>query len=61
MPGEITEIVAAADDGTTPEQLKQRIIQALGDTAVVRTGKEQAEEHGRRHQRVARASSPPRC
>ena len=44
QPGEITEIVAAADDGTTPEQLKQRIVQALGDTAVVRTGKEQAEE-----------------
>ncbi|HYI20374.1 MAG TPA: FtsX-like permease family protein [Solirubrobacteraceae bacterium] len=44
MPGKITEVVVAADDGTTPEQLKQRIIQALGDTAVVRTGKEQAEE-----------------
>ncbi len=44
MPGKITEIVVAADDGTTPEQLKQRIVQALGDTAVVRTGKEQAEE-----------------
>ena len=44
QPGEITEIVVAADDGTTPEQLKQRIVQALGDTAVVRTGKEQAEE-----------------
>ncbi len=44
MPGKITEIVVAAEDGTTPEQLKQRIIQAVGDTAVVRTGKEQAEE-----------------
>ena len=54
MPGKITEVVVAAEDGTTPEQLKQRIVQALGDTAVVRTGKEQAEETGRRHQRVAR-------
>jgi putative ABC transport system permease protein len=44
MPDKITEIVVAADSGTTPEQLKQRITQALGDTAVVRTGKEQAEE-----------------
>ena len=43
-PGELTEIVVAADGGTTPEELKARISQALGDAAVVRTGKEQAEE-----------------
>ena len=43
-PGEITEVVVAAEGGTSPEELKARISGALGDTAVVRTGKEQAEE-----------------
>jgi putative ABC transport system permease protein len=43
-PGAITEVVAAADGGTSPEQLKARIKDALGNTAVVRTGKEQAEK-----------------
>src|SRR5918994_2222783 len=44
MPGQITEVVVAAEDGTPPGGLKQQIIRAVGDTAVVRTGKEQAEE-----------------
>ncbi len=43
-PGELTEVVVAAEGGTSPEQLKARISEALGGTAVVRTGKEQAEE-----------------
>ena len=53
-PGELTEVVVAADGGTSPEELKARISQALGGTAVVRTGKEQAEESAARHQRLAR-------
>src|SRR5829696_9058733 len=44
QPGAITEVVAAAEDATTPEQLKARIKQALGGSAVVRTGKEQADK-----------------
>jgi putative ABC transport system permease protein len=43
-PGSITEVVAAAENGTSPEQLKAAIKQALGGSAVVRTGKEQAEK-----------------
>jgi putative ABC transport system permease protein len=43
-PGAITEVVAAAEGGTSPEQLKASIGRALGDTAVVRTGAEQADE-----------------
>ena len=43
-PGAVTEVVAAAEDGTSPEQLKASISRAIGDTAVVRTGKEQADE-----------------
>ena len=43
-PGSITEVVAAAESGTSPEQLKANIKQALGGSAVVRTGKEQAEQ-----------------
>ena len=43
-PGAVTEVVAAAEGGTSPEQLKASISKALGGTAVVRTGKEQAEE-----------------
>src|SRR5215218_3385838 len=43
-PGAITEVVAAAEGGTSPEQLKASIRAALGDSAVVRTGKEQADE-----------------
>ena len=44
QPDTITEVVVAAEGGTTPEELKGRIVTALGDTAEVRTGKEQAEE-----------------
>ncbi len=43
-PGAVTEVVAAAEGGTSPEQLKASISEALGGTAVVRTGKEQADE-----------------
>jgi putative ABC transport system permease protein len=43
-PGAITEVVAAAKGGTTPEQLKAGISQALGGTAEVRTGQEQADK-----------------
>src|SRR5829696_7769258 len=43
-PGSVTEVVAAAEDGTSPEQLKTSIKAAIGDTAVVRTGKEQADK-----------------
>jgi putative ABC transport system permease protein len=43
-PGAVTEIAVAASGGTTPEELKGRISQALGGTAEVRTGKEQAEK-----------------
>src|SRR5215216_99820 len=43
-PGQITEVVAAAESGTTPEQLKAAIKRALGGSAVVRTGKEQADK-----------------
>ena len=43
-PGAVTEVVAAAEGGTSPEELKAAIVAALGGSAVVRTGKEQAEE-----------------
>ena len=43
-PGSVTEVVAAAEGGTSPEQLKASIKSAIGDTVVVRTGKEQADE-----------------
>lgn len=43
-PGAISEVVAAAEGGTSPEQLKADISRALGGAADVRTGKEQAEE-----------------
>ena len=44
MPGKITEIAVAAEDGTSPEQLKANISRALGGTAEVRTGQEQADK-----------------
>jgi putative ABC transport system permease protein len=43
-PESITEVVAAADGGTSPEELKASIVRAVGDAAEVRTGKEQAEK-----------------
>jgi putative ABC transport system permease protein len=43
-PGSITEVVAAAQDGTTAQQLKGSISRALGGDAEVRTGKEQADK-----------------
>ena len=43
-PGAVSEVVAAAESGTSPEQLKAEIKRAIGDGGVVRTGKEQAEE-----------------
>src|SRR5918999_1156002 len=44
QPGAVTEVVAAADGGTSPEELKASIVSVLGDTADVRTGEEQADE-----------------
>ncbi len=43
-PGAVTEVAAAAAGGTSPEQLKAQIAGALGDTADVRTGQEQADK-----------------
>jgi putative ABC transport system permease protein len=43
-PGSVTEIVAAADDGVSPEQLKANISRVLGGSADVRTGEEQADK-----------------
>ena len=43
-PGELTEIAVAAADGTTPEQLKADVSRALGGTAEVRTGEEEADK-----------------
>jgi putative ABC transport system permease protein len=43
-PGAITEIAVAAEEGTTPEALKASVSDALGGTAEVRTGKEQADK-----------------
>src|SRR5215218_4116783 len=44
MPDQITEIAVAAEDGTTPEQLKAGIARALGGSAEVRTGQEEADK-----------------
>ena len=44
QPGAVTEVVAAAEGGTSPEELKASIAAAVGGTAVVRTGEEQADE-----------------
>ena len=44
QPGAVTEVVAAAEGGTSPEELKASIAAAVGDTADVRTGEEQADE-----------------
>src|ERR671914_875286 len=44
QPGAVTEVVAAAEGGTSPQELKASIQSALGGTAVVRTGEEQADE-----------------
>src|SRR5215207_3645329 len=43
-PGAITEVAVAAEDGVAPEQLKADVSRALGGTAVVRTGEEQADK-----------------
>jgi putative ABC transport system permease protein len=43
-PGQITEVAAAAESGTSPEQLKASISRALDGAAEVRTGKEQADK-----------------
>ena len=43
-PGAITEVAAAAEGGTTPEQLKADIARALAGSAEVRTGQEQADK-----------------
>jgi putative ABC transport system permease protein len=43
-PGELTEIAVAAENGTTPEQLKANISRVLGGSAEVRTGQEQADK-----------------
>jgi putative ABC transport system permease protein len=43
-PGQITEIAVAAESGVTPEQLKGNVSRALGGTAEVRTGQEQADK-----------------
>jgi putative ABC transport system permease protein len=42
--GELDAVQAAADSGTSPEELAQRIRAELGDEVTVRTGVEQAEE-----------------
>jgi putative ABC transport system permease protein len=42
--GKLDAVTAAAADGTTPEQLTQRIRAELGDEVTVRTGVEQADE-----------------
>src|ERR687896_498442 len=44
QPGAVTEVVAAAEGGTSPEELKASISAAVGGTADVRTGEEQADE-----------------
>jgi putative ABC transport system permease protein len=43
-PGELTEIAVAAENGTSPEQLKANISRVLGGSAEVRTGQEQADK-----------------
>ena len=42
--GRLDAVQAAAADGTTPEQLTQRLSSELGDDVTVRTGVEEAEE-----------------
>ena len=41
---QLSEIAVAADDGTSPEQLKAAVSRALGGSAEVRTGEEQADK-----------------
>ena len=43
-PGQLSEIAVAAQDGTSPAELKGAISRALGGTAEVRTGEEQADK-----------------
>lgn len=43
-PGEVTAVVAAAEGGSSPEELKAAISRSLGGAATVRTGKEAAKE-----------------
>ena len=43
-PGQLSEIAVAAQDGTSPEQLKAAVSRALGGSAEVRTGEEQADK-----------------
>src|SRR5215218_9432016 len=43
-PGQLSEIAVAADEGTSPAQLKASISRALGGSAEVRTGEEQADK-----------------
>ena len=43
-PGELSEIAVAAQDGTSPEQLKAAVVRALGGSVEVRTGEEQADK-----------------
>src|ERR671917_162838 len=42
--GTLERVEAAAEGGTSPEELKASIVSVLGDTADVRTGEEQADE-----------------
>jgi putative ABC transport system permease protein len=44
QPGAVTEVVAAAESGTSPEELKASLVSEIGDAAIVRTGEEQADE-----------------
>ncbi|HWT23589.1 MAG TPA: FtsX-like permease family protein [Solirubrobacteraceae bacterium] len=44
QPGAVTEVVVAADRGTSPQELKTAIQDSIGNTAVVRTSEEQAEK-----------------
>jgi len=43
-PGQITEVAVAAEGGISPEQLKANVSGAVGGTAEVLTGKEQADK-----------------
>ncbi len=43
-PGELSEIAVAAGGGTSPQELKASISRALGGSADVRTGEEQADK-----------------
>ncbi len=44
QPDQLTSVIVAADSGVEPQVLKQRISKAIGGTAVVRTGAEEAEK-----------------